>query len=113
MDQVDIFVFLDDVQFSKQSWQHRNRIKTSRGLIWQTVPLQRRGRTGQRIDEVEINNPNFWRKHLRAIEMNYAKAACFDAYFPLLAAVYRDGVTSSSVAPARVIKLRVFIRASL
>ncbi len=106
MDQVDVFVFLDDVQFSKQSWQHRNRIKTPQGLIWQTVPLQRRGRFGQRIDEVEIDNPNFWRKHLRAIEMNYAKAACFDAYFPSLAAAYRDGAPWTRLSALNIALIR-------
>lgn len=32
IDQVDAFVILDHVQFEKQSWQHRNRIKTPTGL---------------------------------------------------------------------------------
>ncbi len=91
MDQVDLFIFLDDVSFSKQSWQHRNRIKTPQGPLWLTVPLRHRGRFGQLINEVEISNPDFWRKHLRAVELNYAKAASFDGYFPSLAALYRDG----------------------
>lgn len=31
VDQVDMFVVLDTVQFEKQSWQQRNRIKTPTG----------------------------------------------------------------------------------
>ena len=39
IDQVDIFVFLNDVQFQKQTWQHRNKILTKNGLQWITVPV--------------------------------------------------------------------------
>ena len=54
IDQVDAFIFLDSVQFEKQSWQQRNRIKTPKGLQWLTVPVMFRGRFGQLIHQVEI-----------------------------------------------------------
>src|SRR5262245_23887593 len=82
IDQVDVFVLLDNVQFEKQSWQQRNRIKTPSGLQWLTVPVGLRGRFGQRINEVVIRDPEFPRKHLRAIELNYRRAPFFSAYFP-------------------------------
>lgn len=81
MDQVDAFVILDSVQFEKQSWQQRNRIKTPTGLQWLTVPIVFRGRFGQLIHEVEIRDSEFWRKHLRAIELNYGRARFFKDYF--------------------------------
>lgn len=81
IDQVDTFVFLDNVQFEKQSWQQRNRIKTPTGLHWLTVPVVFRGRFGQLINEVEIRDSEFWRSHLRAIELNYRRATFFDDYF--------------------------------
>jgi hypothetical protein len=84
MDQVDCFVILDSVQFEKQSWQQRNRIKTPSGLQWLTVPVIFRGRLGQRIQEVEIRTADFARKHLRAIELNYRRSPHFDLYFPQL-----------------------------
>jgi hypothetical protein len=86
IDQVDAFVFLDNVQFEKQSWQQRNRIKTPAGLQWLTVPVQHRGRFGQLINEVEIRDAGFWRRHLRAIELNYRRAPYFDKYFENLSA---------------------------
>jgi len=49
LDKVDRFVLLDSVQFEKQSWQQRNRIKTPTGLQWLTVPVVFRGRLSQRI----------------------------------------------------------------
>jgi hypothetical protein len=87
IDQVDVFVLLDSVQFEKQSWQQRNRIKTPTGLHWLTVPIVFRGRLGQRIMEVIIRDPDFPRKHLRAIELNYRRARFFDRYFPELARI--------------------------
>ncbi len=82
LDQVDKFVLLDTVQFEKQSWQQRNRIKTPTGLLWLTVPVAFRGRLGQRIVDVEIREPEFWRDHLRAVELNYRRAPFFDTYYP-------------------------------
>jgi WbqC-like protein family len=81
IDQVDAFILLDNVQFEKQSWQQRNRIKTPAGLQWLTVPVRLRGRFGQLINEVEIRDIEFWRHHLRAIELNYRRAPFFDNYF--------------------------------
>ena len=59
IDQSDTFVLLDSVQFEKQSWQQRNRIKTPSGLLWLTVPVVFRGRLEQRIHEVEIRDAGF------------------------------------------------------
>lgn len=84
IDQADTFVLLDCVQFERQSWQHRNRIKTPLGLQWLTIPVQFRGRFGQKIQEVELRVPDFWRSHLRTIQMNYARSRYFQYYFPLL-----------------------------
>jgi len=49
IDQVDKFVLLDTVQFEKQSWQQRNRIKAPTGLEWLTVPVKIKGRSTQII----------------------------------------------------------------
>jgi hypothetical protein len=40
--QADNFVFLDNVQFSKQSWQQRNLIITKNGPLWITLPVLRK-----------------------------------------------------------------------
>jgi hypothetical protein len=82
MDQVDAFVLLDSVQFEKQSWQQRNRIKTPIGLQWLTVPVAFHNRFGRQIRNIEIRESEFARKHLRAIELNYRRSPFFDPYFP-------------------------------
>jgi RimJ/RimL family protein N-acetyltransferase len=91
IDQVDHFILLDSVQFEKQSWQQRNRIKTPTGLQWITVPVVFRGRLSQQIKDVEIREPNFWRNHLRAIELSYGRSPFFGQYFPELSEMLRQG----------------------
>ncbi len=80
MAQAEIFVFLDNVQFSKQSWQQRNRIKTPKGLEWLTVPVLIKGRFGQTIEQVELRDPTFWVEHFRAFEVHYARAHFWQTY---------------------------------
>jgi len=87
IDQVDLFVILDNVQFEKQSWQQRNRIKTAAGLQWLTVPVKFRGRFGQLIGDVEIRDSSFWCNHVRAIELAYRRAPYFDRYFSQLKSI--------------------------
>jgi hypothetical protein len=74
MDQADVFVFLDTVQFEHQAWQQRNRIKTSNGTWkWLTVPVVQK--STQRIVETRIDNSRPWaRKHFKTIEQYYLKA---------------------------------------
>ena len=41
----DVFIYLDDAQFSKHTWQQRNRIKINDSLAWLTVPVYTKGRS--------------------------------------------------------------------
>lgn len=79
------FVYYDDVQYDKEGWRNRNRIKTAHGEQWLTVPVLTKDRFGQRIHEARINNDSSWgRKHLAALRQNYAKAPYFKEYYPVL-----------------------------
>ena len=88
IDQSDLFVVLDRVQFKKNEWQNRNRIRTSQGHQWLTVPVLHK--FGQRIDEVRIDESADWRtRHLRAVSMHYGRAHFRDAYLEGLRELYR------------------------
>jgi hypothetical protein len=76
----DVFVFHDDIQYTKQDWRNRNRIKTAAGLTWLSIPV-RKATTNGVIDEVEIDNEQAWgRKHWRIIEASYRDAPFFSKY---------------------------------
>tara|TARA_B100001175_G_C19460150_1_gene616069 strand:+ start:385 stop:1086 length:702 start_codon:yes stop_codon:yes gene_type:complete len=83
IDFVDEFVFLENVQFSKRSWQQRNKIRDNKGEIYLTLSVKTKNKYYQKINEVELDN--FYevkQKHLETIRQNYSNAKYFDLYFP-------------------------------
>lgn len=87
LDRSDAFVYLDTVQFEKNGWQNRNRIKTPQGTQWLTVPV--RHRFGQRIAEVEIGDTEGWRrKHRQALATHYGSARHFASVWPALEGLF-------------------------
>ena len=58
-DQADCVILFDTAQFSKRSWQQRNKIRTARGLEYLTVPVKTSGRFDQKILDAEISGVDF------------------------------------------------------
>ncbi len=83
---VDTFIFYDDVQFTRQDWRTRNRIKTANGLVWLSIPA------GSHIDrlicEVELSSSAWQKKHWASISQSYAKAPYFKSYRELFEHIY-------------------------
>jgi hypothetical protein len=85
----DVFVFFDDVQYTKRDWRNRNVVKGAHGLQWLTVPVVTRGRREQLIKDVEIDNSSPWnREHLSTLRHCYGQAAYFGKYQDLLEETY-------------------------
>jgi hypothetical protein len=76
---VDLFVFYDDVQYTKQDWRNRNRIKTPYGVRWLTVPVRRQS---TRICDAEISGSSWAASHWRRLEASYRGAPFFAYYRP-------------------------------
>jgi hypothetical protein len=78
--EVDVFVHLDDVQYTPRDWRSRNKIKQPDGSTrWLTVPVT--GGRNQLIKDVRIDNTQKWaRKHLQALRHSYGKAPYFKDY---------------------------------
>ncbi|MCD6265905.1 MAG: WbqC family protein [Deltaproteobacteria bacterium] len=90
IDKADIFVLLDTVQYKKNEWQNRNKIKTAQGWQWLTVPVMYK--YPQLINEVMINNKAHWQhKQRQAILSNYKKAR----YYNHLKEFFEDIFSSS------------------
>jgi hypothetical protein len=85
------FILLDNVQFIRRGWQHRDRIKTRDGSGWLTLSLQK-GDYHQRISDVRLAPDERWRiENLALLRQCYAKAPCFDLIYPQVEAIYRAG----------------------
>ncbi len=87
----DELALMDDVQFVRQGWQHRNHIwDPSTGRRMLTIPVMKKGRYDQRIDEVEIAAPGWESKHRRQIEQAYPKLRSRGAIGELVEEYYRE-----------------------
>jgi hypothetical protein len=81
----DVFIFYDDVQYEKNSWRNRNKIKTNTGWQWVTVPVLSKGLLSQAIRDTKINNANPWKKKiLGSISQYYSKTPYFSDIFSML-----------------------------
>lgn len=71
---VDEFILYDDMQYTRRDWRNRNKIKTSKGLIWLTIPVKIKGKYEQKICETEVDGNSWSKEHCKSIEHNYSKA---------------------------------------
>lgn len=84
----DQFVIFDAVPFERHGFGNRNRIKTAQGIQWLTVPVHLNGHLDKPTCQLEIVPGNWRRKHLRTIELAYAGAPYFAAYYEPLQEIY-------------------------
>jgi hypothetical protein len=86
----DVHVVLDHVQFEKNSFTNRNRIRTADGSSWLTVPVRTKGRFGALpINALEIDNSGPWReRHWKSLWQNYHRAPHFADHESCLKATY-------------------------
>lgn len=82
----DVFILYDHVQYTKNDWRNRNRIKTKDGLQWITIPV--RHCSGQRICDTRISKSNWNVKHWKTLKNVYSKAAEFETYGKIVEDLY-------------------------
>jgi len=76
---VDEFIFLDEVQFTKNDWRNRNKIKGPSGPVWLTIPVRHES-LSQKIQDTQIASRNWSKKHWNAISLYYSRAKAFNEY---------------------------------
>ena len=94
--EADVFVFYDDVQYDAHGWRNRNRVKSPGGSVWLTIPVLQKGARsrGIPISEIEISQDSDWsRKHWSTLTQAYRRAPHFDRYAPLLERFYTSRPT--------------------
>jgi hypothetical protein len=82
------FIIYDDMQFTKNDWRNRNKIKTPNGVEWLSVPVGQD--INRRIRDVEIPDDRWQKKHWRTLEANYRRALHFEEIAAWLAPLYLD-----------------------
>lgn len=84
---VDEFVFYDEVQYTKNDWRNRNKIKTSQGIQWLTIPV-RQETLEQKIKDTKISDKKWNVKHWRTLSQNYSKSKYFKDYKDIFEELY-------------------------
>jgi hypothetical protein len=83
--QADVWIWYDDVQYTKRDWRNRNRIAAGGDAEWLTIPVKTKGRFAQRIRDVELDPSQPWRRqHLESIRRCYARAPFFEPMFSIV-----------------------------
>ncbi|OEE77717.1 WbqC family protein [Vibrio genomosp. F6] len=96
INQVDTFVFFEDVDYTNRDWRTRNKIRTSGESKWLTVPVKKMPR-GTKIFDIEIANDGKWqKKHKATILQSYSKSKYFNEYKWILDEIYDVTWTSLS-----------------
>jgi len=98
IDQSDIFVFYNDVQLAKRSWQVRNRIKTANGELYLTVPIKKTTlRDDTLIVDAKISYEEQWQKKIiQSLSGNYSKAPFYKVVFNMICEIISENKNSLS-----------------
>lgn len=87
----DTFIVLDDVQFRKNYFQNRNKVLTSAGPSWITIPILKSKTSSKLIKDMKIDeqsNPRWRKKHFAAWEQSYTSSPHAAKYMPFLKTLY-------------------------
>lgn len=98
---VDEFIFYDDVQYTKNDWRNRNRIKTPSGAQWLTIPVGTDLK--RRICDVAIPDERCGQKHWTVLAANYQRARHFAETAAWLKPYFDEAWTSLSELNQRLI----------
>jgi hypothetical protein len=93
--QSDIFVVYTTTQLTKRSWQVRNRVKTSTGSVFLTIPIRKtESRNDLLIKDALINYETDWiDKHLSTIRYAYSNAPFFAQIYEIISTVLESRPT--------------------
>ena len=83
----DVFVVLDDVQFIRRGWHHRDKIKTMQGDSWITIGLMKSSQD-TKINNIMLSDNDWKEKHLNLFRQNYKKSEYFNEVFFYLEDLY-------------------------
>ena len=79
--EADLFCYFDIVQYQKKDFNNRNKIKTSSGSHWLSVPVKSKNHLNTLISEAQIVEDGWRKKHLKSIYLSYKKSPYFEEYY--------------------------------
>ena len=73
--EVDLFIFFDITQYTKNDWRNRNRILVNNSPFWLTIPVG--DNINRKIKEVQLPSGTWRNKHIKSMTYAYSKAPYF------------------------------------
>ena len=104
IESVDLFIFLEDVQYTRRDWRNRNLVLSMDKAQWLTVPVITKGQYNQQIADVKIDGDQWKRKHLNTIYHEYKSSKHFDDVFTLYSECLEECTESLSSLNINLIK---------
>lgn len=93
----DVFIFHDELQYTKQDWRNRNKIYTKKGLEWLTIPVGKKAEK-MLISQVELSDTSWQKEHHKSLYWGYKTAPFFDQLEPIIKDIYVDKKWDTLVA---------------
>ena len=89
---VDEFIFYDEMQYTKNDWRNRNKIKSPQGAQWISIPIITKGHltNGLKIIDAKVVNGKWAISHWNTIKQFYKKSPYFKQYADLFEKLYKD-----------------------
>ena len=85
----DVFVFYDEVKYTKNDWRNRNKIYSKNGLQWLSIPIAKDA-VKQKISEVKITDSTWQQLHFDSLYFAYKRAPYFEQLEKLLIDFYKE-----------------------
>lgn len=83
----DLFIYYDEVKYTKNDWRNRNKIYSKNGLQWLTIPIQKDA-VRLKISEVRLLDSHWQEQHFKSLTIAYRQAPFFDEIADLLEEAY-------------------------
>jgi hypothetical protein len=85
----DVFVYYDEVKYTKNDWRNRNKIYSVNGEQWLSIPIFKDA-VKLKISEVKIEGTSWQELHHKSIYYAYKKAPFFSQIESLIDEVYLE-----------------------
>lgn len=94
---VDEFIVYDEMQYTKNDWRNRNKVKSKNGIEWLTIPVKVDS-ISQKIDETKVFDKKWFKKHQATLQTNYAKANCFNETKDIVFGLYEKAESKEKLS---------------
>ena len=106
---VDEFIVLDEVQFTKNDWRNRNKVKTSNGLKWLTIPVKHE-RLSQSISSIQTIDGSWASKHWKSLVHSYSRSPYFGTFAKVIEGAYKEAAELRSLSAINLLFIKLICR---